>query len=140
MGIVQAIKKGFTLSGKFMNVIFIFFVFNAVMGLISLPITKPENVGNPSIAGISLILSVIFFVVFIFLQGATLGLVRDVHKTGSFNISNFVPYGKKYYVKILGLLLISILIAAVLVLILGLLGSGVITLFNNNFTKILVGV
>ena len=140
MGIAEAVKKGFTLSGKLLNVVLLFFVLNAVMGLVGLPFAKPENAGQPGIVAISFVLSVVFFFIFIYLQGGALGLSRDIHKTGAANMANFAAYGKKYYVKILGLLLLYILIAIALVLVLGLAGSGILALVNNAFTKTLVGV
>ncbi|MCQ9207102.1 MAG: hypothetical protein NG740_04405 [Omnitrophica bacterium] len=140
MGTVETIKKGFSLSVKLKKVILIFFGLNTIMGLISLPLARPENAGNPGTIAISFILSVIFFVIFVFLQGGALGLARDVHKTGDANMSNFVAYGKKYYVKILSLLLLYVLIAGALVLVLGLAGSGILALMNNLFTRTLIGV
>ena len=140
MGAVEAIVKGFSLSGKLLKVVLIFFVLNAVMGLISLPLTAPENVGQPGIIAISFVLSAVFFLIFVFLQGGALGLARDIHKTGSSEMSNFVPYGKKYYLKILGLLMLYILIALALVMVLALIGSGVLALANNAFTKAFIGV
>lgn len=140
MGTVETIKKGFSLSGKLKKVILIFFALNTIMGLASLPLARPENAGNPGTIAMSFILSVIFFVIFVFLQGGALGLAKDAHKTGDADMSNFVSYGKKYYVKILGLLLLYVLIAAALVLVLGLAGSGILALMNNLFTRTLIGV
>lgn len=139
MGVVDTIKKGFLLSGKLKNVVIIFFTLNVVMGLISLPLAGPENAGKPGIMVISFLLSVIFFVIFIFLQGGALGLARDAHKTGSVDMNNFKIYGKKYYVRILCLLLLYVLVALALVLVLGLAGSGILALANNAFTRALVG-
>ena len=140
MGIIEAVKKGFTLSWKLQKVMVLFFALNVVMGLISLPLSSPGNVGNPAIAAISFVLSVVFFAIFIFLQGGALGMARDVHKTGACDISNFAVYGKRYYLRILGLLSLYILIAIGVVLILALLGSGLLALADNAFTKTLIGV
>lgn len=140
MGIGEAVKKGFSQSGKLLKVVLLFFVLNSIMGLASLPLAKPENAGQPGIVAISFILSVVFFLIFIFLQGGALGLSRDINKTGAANMANFVAYGKKYYVKILGLLLLYIGIAIALVLVLGLIGSGILAIMNNAFTRTLVGV
>jgi len=139
MGIMEAVKKGFTGSGKLLNVVIIFFVLNVVMGLISLPLANPENVGNPGVAAASLGLSLVFFLIFIYLQGGALGLTRDLHKTGSCSMSGFVGYGKKYYVKILGLLLIYILIALAIVIVLALIGSGILAIGDNIVTRSIVG-
>jgi len=140
MGVVEAITKGFMLSGKLIKVVYLFFILNVIMGLISLPLSRPENVGNPAIAGISFAISIVFFGIFIFLQGGALGMARDIHKTGVCEMSRFVAYGKKYYLKILGLLLLYILIAVGIVLILALLGSGILAIGNNAFAKTLIGV
>ncbi len=139
MGILEAVKKGFSLSPKLLNVILIFFILNVVMGLVSLPLAKPENVGKPGIAAASLGLSLVFFLIFIFLQGGALGLVRDIHKTGSFNMSDFAVYGRKYYLRILGLLLVYVLIALAIVVVLALIGSGIMAIGDNIFTRSVVG-
>lgn len=140
MSIIDAVKGGFAQSGKLLKVVLIFFILNTVMGLISLPLASPDNVGNPGVAAISLVLSVIFFAIFIFLQGGALGLVKDLQKTGSYQMSNFPVYGKKFYVRILGLLSLYILVAVAVVLVLGLIGSGIMALANNIVTRTLVGV
>jgi len=140
MGVIEAVKKGFTLSGKLKNVMVLFFVLNVAMGLISLPLSSPENAGNAGIAVISFILSIVFFAIFIFLQGGALGMARDIHKTGTCEMPNFAVYGKRYYLRILGLLSIYILIAIGAVLVLALLGSGLLALADNPFTKTLIGV
>ena len=140
MGIIEAIVKGFSLSGKLVKVMLMFFILNVVMGLISLPLARPENVGQPGIVAASFGLSLIFFAIFIFLQGGALGLARDIHKTGTCSMPNFAVYGKKYYLKILGLLAAYILIALGLVLILTLAGSGILAIADVAFTRILIGV
>lgn len=140
MGIIETVGKGFLLSKKLIKVVLIFFILNLVMGLIGLPLAAPENAGNPVIAAISFVLTLIFFAIFIFLQGGALGLSRDIHKTGACEISNFVRYGKKYYLKILSLLLLYILIALGIALVLALVGSGALAIANNAFTKTLVTV
>ena len=109
------------------------------MGLISLPLASPANAANPAVVAGSLVVSLAFFVIFIFLQGGALGLVRDKIKTGAANLSGFVGYGKKYYVRILGLLGLYVLIAVALVLVLALVGSGILLVGNNIFTRTLVG-
>src|SRR4030042_1494082 len=139
MSIGEAIENGFSQSVKLLRVALIFFVLNVIMGLISLPMAGTENAQKPGVAALSFALSVVFFVIFIFLQGGTLGLARDILKRGSHNMSNFVMYGKKYYMRILGLLLIYILIAIAVVLLLALAGSGILAIANNNFTKAIVG-
>ncbi len=138
MSVFEAIKKGFVLSAKLLNVVLVFFVFNVVIGLISLPLANPDKAGNPGIAVISIVSSILFFFIFIFLQGGALGLVKDQIKTGTASMSEFNSYGKKYYVKILGLLLLFILIAVGVVLLLSLVSAGLLLLGDNLVTRSIV--
>lgn len=138
MGIMECVKKGFALSGQLVKVVAMFFALNVIMGLIALPLAGPENAGNPGIAAISFALSLVFFAIFIFLQGGALGVVRDLHKAGAADMSKFAEYGKKYYLKILGLLLLYILIALAVVLILALVGSGIMAIGDNALTRTIV--
>ncbi len=139
MGIIEAIKNGFSLSGKLLKVILFFFALNLIMGLVSLPLANPESAGQPNIAAISFALSIVFFIIFIFLQGGALGLVKDLVKSGNVNMANFTAYGKKYYVRILGILLIYIAIAVVIVLVLSLIGSGILAVADNILTRTIIG-
>lgn len=140
MGILDAVKKGFSETMKLAPVILIFFIFNVIVGIISLPMTNPDNVGNPQVVAASIIASVIFFLVFIFLQGGALGMVKDQLKAGSVSLAQFAAYGKKLYLKILGLLLVYILIAIAVILILSLISAGLLLLGDNVVTRSLVAV
>jgi len=138
MGIIEAVKKGFALSIKQVNLIVLFFIVNAVMGLVGLPFANPENAGQPPVVAASLGISLVFFLIFVFLQGGALGILRDVHKQGTASFSNFAPYGKKFYLRILGLFLLYILIALVIVLLLALAGSGILAVADNAFMRGLI--
>lgn len=138
MGIFGAIKKGFGGTSKLMAVVFAFFIFNAIIGLIGLPLANPARATNPATMAISIVISVVAFLIFIFLQGGALGLVRDQIKTASSNIGQFVEYGKKYYLRILLLLLLYIAIAVGVVLILSLVSAGILLLGDNIVTRIVV--
>ena len=131
MGIFETVKKGFTQASKLMNVVLVFFVFNVVIGLISLPLANPVRAGNPGIITISIISSILFFLVFIFLQGGALGMVKDQIKTAATSMAQFTVYGKKFYLRILGLLLMYLLIAVGIVLLLGLISAGIL-LFTST--------
>jgi hypothetical protein len=102
--------------------------------------TNPDNVGNPQVVAASIISSIIFFLIFIFLQGGALGMVKDQLKSGSSSLAQFAVYGKKLYVKILGLLMVYILIAIGVILILSLISAGLLLLGDNVVTKSLVAV
>ena len=135
MGIIEAVKKGFGLSIKQVNLIVLFFIVNAVMGLVSMPFANPENAGQPPVVAASLAISFVFFLIFVFLQGGALGILKDVYKQGSGAFSNFVSYGKKFYMRILGLFLLYIVIALIVVLLLALLGSGLLAIADNAFMR-----
>ncbi|MDD3088756.1 MAG: hypothetical protein PHT95_02285 [Candidatus Omnitrophica bacterium] len=138
MGIMEAVKKGFSETGKLMNVVMVFFIFNVVIGLVSLPLADPARAGNPGIVAVSIISSLLFFLIFIFLQGGALGMVKDQIKTASASMAQFNEYGKKYYLRILGLLLLYILIAIGVVLLLSLISAGVLLMGDNVVTRSIV--
>ncbi|MEA3490118.1 MAG: hypothetical protein U9R44_07265 [Candidatus Omnitrophota bacterium] len=138
MGILEAIKKGFVQATKLMNVVLVFFVFNVVIGLISLPLVNPERAGNPGIIAVSVVSSILFFLIFIFLQGGALGTVRDQVKTATASMAQFTEYGKKFYLRILGLLLLYILIAIGVVLVLSLISAGLLLLGDNIVIRSIV--
>lgn len=140
MTIFDAAKKGFVQTGKLMNVVLVFFVFNVVVGLISLPLASPDRVGDPGIIAISVISSILFFLIFIFLQGGALGLVKDQLKSASSSMAQFTDYGKKFYVRILALLLLYILLAIAVVLVLSLISAGVLLLGDNMATRSIVAM
>lgn len=140
MGIFEAVKKGFGETGKLMNVVLVFFLFNVIIGLVSLPLANPARAGNPAIIAASVISSILFFLIFIFLQGGALGLVRDQLKTASASMAQFMAYGKKYYLRILGLLLLYILIAIGVVLLLSLVSAGILLIGDNIMTRSAVAV
>lgn len=135
MGIFQAIGKGFAESFKLAKVMLIFFIFNFAMGLIMIPFAGPENANNPRVAGIAIAVSIVSVLIFIFLQGGALALIRDLIKKGSASMAEFIPSGGKYYLKILGLFVCVILVALLIVIILALISAGVIAVANNTFTK-----
>ncbi|MDD5437352.1 MAG: hypothetical protein PHX20_07400 [Candidatus Omnitrophica bacterium] len=68
-----------------------------------------------------MIFTVVFILISIFMQGGSLGLVRDSIKEGKMKLASFVTYGAKYYLKLLGLGVIIILIIGIIALIAGLL-------------------
>ncbi len=138
MSVIEAVKKGFGLAAKLMNVVLIFFVFNVVIGLISLPLANPARAGNPGIVVVSIISSIVFFLMFIFLQGGALGMVKDQIKTAASSMGSFVEYGKKFYLRILALLVIYILIAIGVVLVLSLTSAGILLIGDNIITRSIV--
>lgn len=115
MGIIEVVKKGFVVATKNLGLVLILFIFNLIGNLISLPLT-PEQGTQPSAAMTAPLLAftVIFILISIFIQGGTLGAVRDYAKEGKMRLNIFAAYGAKYYVK---LLLLGIFIVAVVVVV-----------------------
>jgi hypothetical protein len=140
MTIFDAVKKGFVETGKLMNVVLVFLVFNVLVGLISLPLASPEGAADPGIVTVSIISSILFFLVFVFLQGGALGLVKDQIKSASSSMAQFTEYGKKFYLRILGLLGMYILLAIAVVLALSLVSAGILLLGDNMVTRSLVAM
>lgn len=140
MTIFDAAKKGFVQAGKLMNVVLAFFVFNVIVGLISLPLASPDRAAEPGVIAISVVSSILFFLVFIFLQGGALGLVKDQMKSASASMAQFMDYGKKFYLRILGLLLMYILLAIAVVLVLSLISAGILLLGDNMATRSIVAM
>ncbi|MBU0683732.1 MAG: hypothetical protein KJ864_05530 [Candidatus Omnitrophica bacterium] len=138
MGIMEAVKNGFGKAFKLMNVILVFFVFNTIIGLIGLPLSNPARTGEPGMIAISIASSILFFLIFVFLQGGAMGLAKDQIKTGASSMANFLSYVKKFYLRILGLLFLYVLIAIGIVLVLSLLTAGVLLLGDNIITRSLV--
>jgi len=59
-----------------------FFVFNLIVLFISLPLSNPARATQPGTVVASVIVSILFFLVFIFFQGGALGLTLDLLKKG----------------------------------------------------------
>ena len=72
------------------------------------------------------------------LQGGALGTVKDQIKTGASSLAQFPTYGKTFYLRILGLLLLYILLAIGIVLVLSLISAGVLLLGDNIATRSIV--
>ncbi len=140
MGIVEIVKKSFGQVSKLLNVVLIFFVFNGIIGLISLPLSDPARSGEPGIIVLSIISSLLFFLVFVLLQGGTLGVIKDQIKGNTCDLSQIIEYGKKFYTRILTLLLIYILVAIGAVLILSMVSAGILLLGDNLVTRSLVAI
>ena len=138
MGILEAVKKGFMQSIKLTNVILVFFVFNVIVGLISIPLSNPESATAPGVIAVSLISSLLFLLIFVFLQGGALGLIKDQIKTASASMAQFTSYGKKYYTRILWMIVFYFFIAVGVVLVISLLSAGLLLLGDNIATRSIV--
>ena len=140
-GVLEAVKKGFSVASKSLGLVGILILFNLVGNLASIPfaVVPGTQIAPNATAGV-LIFSLIFVLVSVFFQGATIGLVRDYIKAGSMKLSDLAGYGAKYYLRLLGLGLLIIAAIAVVALIVGLM-IAVTSPFNNAaFTIVAVTV
>jgi len=137
--IFDAVKKGFGVASKNLGLVLILVVFNLVGSLASMPFAvQPGQTPTNQMTVSALIFSVIFILISIFFQGASLGLVRDYVKSGAAKLSSFVSYGAKYYLKLFVLGLLIILIIGVAAIVAGLIVAATSPLNNAIVTNIAV--
>lgn len=152
MGIVDAIKKGFGLANKNLLLVLVLFIFNLIWNMINIAImpqgavpavgmtptaTTPPAV-PPETAALALITSVIFILASIFMQGGSLGVVKDYIKEGRMKLGSFASYGLKYYLRLLGLGILIILLVLIVALIAALIIAATAPLNNAIATVIAV--
>ncbi len=140
MGVLQAIGKGFSEAAKFLKVIILFFIFNFVVGLFMLPFSGPQNANNPTAMAAAVGISLVSILIFIFIQGGALGLIKEYLKTNSVNFSNFMANSKKYYLNILILFLCIIIIALLVIVVVALIAAAVLAVANNAFSRAIIAV
>jgi len=129
MGMLEAIKKGFGVASKNLVLVLVLFVFNLIWNMVNIafmpagmaPVTGAETTAAPVIPPqavfATLAFSVLFILVSIFMQGGSLGVVRDYIKEGKMKLSQFASYGLKYYLRLLGLGFIVILLVLIIAVI-----------------------
>ncbi|MBN2453633.1 MAG: hypothetical protein JXB40_05160 [Candidatus Omnitrophica bacterium] len=123
MGVIEAIRKGFSVAGKAMALVAVLFVFNLLGNLASLPFA-PEP-GAPAAAESMLpllLVSIVFIILSVFIQGGSLGLIRDLIKEGKMKLAAMLQYGARYFIRllilgifILAIVLVVAIIAAILI-------------------------
>ena len=147
MKVMEAVGKGFGNTGKCMNLILLVFVFNLAWNLAMVPFmpnTGAVGAAIPAGASPAAALSTfVFLLISIFVQGGMLGVIKDaIASDGSAALGNFTAYGKKFYLRFLGLmglLLLAVLVTALIVALL----AGMTAAFKNiivNIIAILIGV
>jgi hypothetical protein len=94
----------------------------------------------PGMTGAAAIFSLLFILISIFVQGGTLGLVRDSIKEGSMKLASMLQYGAKYYLRLLGTGIIIVLVLVIIALIAGLIIAVTAPLNNPVVTTIAVVV
>lgn len=152
MGIVNAIKKGFNAASKNLLLVTILFIFNLIWNMINValvpmptlpapgmpaPATPPAI--PPQTAAVTIVLSILFVLISIFIQGGSLALVKEYIKEGKMKLSGFVSNGFKYYFRLLGLGIIVILIILIVALIAVLIIAATAQL-NNTIATIIASI
>lgn len=113
MGIIEAVKRGFGVATKLLKLVLVLFIFNAIWNLGSIPFITPQAAATTTVNIAALVFSLVFVLASIFMQGGTLGIVRDYLKTGTGKLGGLVSYGLKYYLRLLVLGLIVVLIIGI---------------------------
>ncbi len=106
---MESVKKGFTLSINALKLFYVLAGTYAVINIINLilipaPANKEMSLGKSLLV---IVLTILFALIGVFVYGGVLASVKELIKSGSYNISAFVDNAKKYF---LPLLLVSILV------------------------------
>lgn len=151
MGMLEAIKKGFGVASKNLALVFVLFIFNLVWNMINIVVmpagTMPAPGAGaatasaipPEAALATFAFSILFVLVSIFMQGGSLGVVRDYIKEGKMRLSRFASYGLKYYLRLLGLGLIIILFILIIAVIAALIVA-VTAPLNNVIATVIASI
>lgn len=122
MGIVESVKKGFSVAAQSMGLVFALFAFGAVWNVINVVLAPPVAGATetaPALgASAAMIAAGIAFILFSFyVQAGSLGYVNQKMKTGEAGLPVFFATGAKYYLRIflLGLLIAAIVGAFILI-------------------------
>ena len=140
-GIIEAIRKGFGIASKGMGLVAVLFAFNLIGNLVSLPFTPvPGEAAAPQFAAPLLVISLIFILISIFIQGGSLGLVRDAIKEGKMKLAVMAQYGAKYFIRLLVLGVLILLLVVIVALVAGLLIALTAPLNNTVVTGIAIAI
>ena len=140
MGVLDVVKKGFVIATKGMGLVLVLFAFNLIGNLASMPFATatPEAAATPQLTTAAMLFSIVFILISIFIQGGTLGVVRDYIKQGRMNLASMAQYGMKYYLRMLLLGVLIVLIIGIIALIAGLIIAATAPLNNPVVTTIAV--
>jgi len=136
MEVIEAIKKGFGIATKNVALVLVLFGFNLIWNLASIPLARPGAAATPQITASVLVFSILFILISIFVQGGSLGIVKDYIKEGKAKLGSFVSYGLKYYLRLLGLGAVIVLIIGIVALIAALIVAATTPLNNTVVTVI----
>jgi hypothetical protein len=152
MKIFEAVKKGFGAANKNMMLVLVLVVFNLVWNMINIAFVPQAAVPAPGAdtaatppavppqtAVLAIVVSAVFMLISIFMQGGALGVVRDYIKEGKAKLSAFASYGGKYYLRLLGLGVIIILIVLIIALLAALIIAATAPL-NNVIATVIAAI
>lgn len=126
---LEAIKKGFGVASKNLMLVLVLFVFNLVWNMVNVAMMPAGAMATPGAGATAtpaippeaafktIAFSMLFILISIFMQGGSLGVVRDYIKEGKMKLSQFASYGFKYYLRLFGLGLIVILLVLIIAVI-----------------------
>lgn len=141
MKAVEIIGKGFSIAQKNLGLIIVLFVFNALWNIVTALLGGPApDLTNSQLNARLAIITVIFVLANIFIQGGLLGTLKDTAGTDTgAQLSNFAKYGKKFYLRFLSLAIFVILIVGLGALVIGLIVSIPLAL-KNMAVNIIAGL
>lgn len=110
---LDSIKKAFMLSVAAAKVFLVIIIFNIAINVINLMIIPaPVNAEMDIKKSLTVIgLGLIFFLAAVFIQGGIIAYIRDLVKAGSASLASFISNCGKYFMRMLGVILITVLIA-----------------------------
>jgi hypothetical protein len=122
---VESIKKAFTLSTKAVKLFYLAAAVNVISNVINL-LVVPQPAGSEMSVGRSLsvlILTLLSFVIGVFIAGGIFARIKELIKTGALNLASFINDARKYFLQLLSVALIILLalliVGALLAVILG---------------------
>jgi hypothetical protein len=139
--VMEAIKKGFSMAARSLGLVSVLFAVNFIFNLAGMPLVANQNEPMTAKLGAAMLgYSLVFALISIFIQGGTLGLIRDGIKEGGMKLGNFSKYGGKYYLRLLGLGAVIILMVAAVALISGLVIAATASINNAVVTAVAIVV
>ena len=109
---MDSVKRAFMLSAAAVKIFLIIAIFNIIINVINLMIIPaPVNVEMNLQKSLTVVgAGLVFFLIAIFMQGGIIGCIKELVKTGSMNLASFIGNSGKYFLRMLGVVLITILI------------------------------
>jgi hypothetical protein len=118
MGILDTVKKGFSLMVSSLSIVAIFFAYGAVTNFINVQFTSkvqtdPATASNPLMA-LSIALSLLSVFLGLYLQAGSMGYFKEKLQAGKSGLPTFFASGTRYFLPLLifGLIIMGIVAVA----------------------------